>query len=346
MAISARMDSVYVLLVGTVLGRAAEFIFMLPFARKKGYEFRPILDLKDDNLRALFYLALPVIIGSSIDQINVLIDRTLASRIAIGGISALSYANRLKGFINGLFVMSVSNIMYPMISTMASEKNMRGLKETLHEAIGMISLVVVPATIGAILFAEPIVAFLFGRGAFTREAVALTSSALRYYSIGMLGFGLREVLSRAFFALQDTRTPMINGMIAVGINIVLNVILSRYLGIGGLALATSIAGIVATGLLVVALRKKIGAFGLRKVATSLGKIVVSCVVMGVITLPTYRYLSDALASSLALVLTIGVGVFSYFVSAYFLAVPEVRRTIEAVRRWFSARKSKDGLAGD
>ena len=104
----------------------------------------------------------------------------------------------------------------------------------------------------------------------------MTSAALRFYSLGMLAFGLREVLSRAFYALQDTRTPMVNGAIAVVINIVLNLILSRYLGIGGLALATSFSGLVATLLLFVTLREKIGGFGMKTVFSSFCKIL-SCV---------------------------------------------------------------------
>jgi len=337
LVISSR-TSIYVLLLGTLLARAAEVLFMVPFARRKGYRFEPVFDLKDGNLKAMIHIALPVIVGTSVNQINVLVDRTLASGIAVGGISALNYANRLNGFVQGLFVMSISSVMYPMISRMASENNLKGLKKSLSEAIGLINLMVVPATIGAIIFAEPIVNFLFGRGAFTPDAVAMTSSALQFYSVGMLAFGLREVLSRAFYAQQDTKTPMINGAIAVVINIILNVILSRYLGIGGLALATSIAGIVATILLFVTLRKKIGGFGLKEISSSFGKITASSVIMGVIALYVYRYLGNVLGLSLSLIIAIGVGGLSYFVLIYFMRVPEVERTLNALKQRLRDRR--------
>ena len=332
LVISARTNA-YVLLLGTLFARAAEVIFMVPFARKEGHRFKPVLDLNDDHLKVMLHIALPVIVGTSVSQINVLVDRTLASGIAVGGISALNYANRLNGFVQGLFVMSISSVMYPMISKMASEHNMKGLKSSLSEAISLINLMVTPATIGAIILAEPIVDFLFGRGAFTPEAVAMTSSALRFYSVGMLAFGLREVLSRAFYAQQDTKTPMINGFIAVIINIFLNIILSRYLGIGGLALATSISGIVAALLLFITLRKRIGGFGFKEIVFSFGKIATSSFIMGFIALYSYHYLSSLINVSLALVLAIGVGGLSYFALIFFMRVPEVENALNALQEY-------------
>lgn len=105
-----------------------------------------------------------------------------------------------------------------------------------------------PIAIGSMIFAGPVVVLLFGRGAFDTHAMSMTYYALFFYSVGMIGFGLSEVLSKAFYSMQDTKTPMINATIGVSLNIVLNIILSKYLGIGGLALATSTAAIFTTGL--------------------------------------------------------------------------------------------------
>ncbi len=333
--------NVYVLIIGTLLARTTEFLFMVPFAKRKGYRFQPVLDFRDHNLRAMVPIAMPVIFGTSIDQLNKLVDRTLASGMAAGGISALNYAARLSGFVEALFAMSISSVMYPMIATMASEQNLRGLKNSLFEAIGMVNVMIMPATVGAVIFAEPIVDFLFGRGAFTSEAVAMTSSALRFYSIGMLAFGLREILSRAFYALQDTKTPMVNGAIAVGLNIALNIALSHFLGIGGLALATSVAAIVATALLFVALRRKIGGFGLREITVSFGKVSLASIVMGIISSATYSYFDTVLGSDLPLFMAIGVGAVTYFILVFSLRVPEVQRTLDSLRQRLKTRKSED-----
>ena len=323
--------NIYVIAVGSVVATASQLLLLIPFVRKTGYRYQPILNLRDEYIKMMVYIALPVVAGQSVNQINVLVDRILASGIAVGGISALNYANRLNGFVQGLFVASISSVMYPMISKMAAEKNIKGLKASISEAISVINLLVIPATIGAMIFSKEIVTLLFGRGAFTPEAIDMTANALFYYSIGMIAFGLRDILSRAFYALQDTKTPMINAAIAVVINIILNLALSRYLGIGGLALATSIATIVGTLHFFVTLRKKIGGFGLKEITISFIKICMASIIMGILAWSTYQILETKINSNISLILAIGVGALSYFIFIYFMKIPEVDRTIKTVK---------------
>lgn len=325
------ITNIYVIAIGGVLATASQLLVLIPSIRKTGYRYEPILNLKDEYLKTMVLIALPVIVGQSVNQINVLVDRTLASGIAVGGISALNYANRLNGFVQGLFVASITTVMYPMISKMAAESNMKGLKSYVSEAISMVSLLVMPATIGAMVFSNEIVELLFGRGAFTPEAVAMTGNALLYYSIGMIAFGLRDILSRAFYALQDTKTPMINGVISVVINIILNIILSKYLGIGGLALATSISGMVATVLLFITLRRKIGSFGLKELTRSFAKISIASALMGLIAYSSFGFLSSVTRRNLALVVAIGIGALVYAVIIYFMKIPEVERTLKVIK---------------
>ena len=328
--ISAK-TSIYVIAAGSVLAIMSQLLFLIPFIRKTGYQYQRLLNLRDEYIRAMAKIAVPVIVGTSMNQVNVLVDRTLASRMAVGSISALNYANRLNDTVQGLFVVSLTTVFYPMISKMAAEKNMKGLKAYVSEAISIINLLVIPATIGAMIFSKEIVVLLFGRGAFTPEAAEMTSNALFYYSIGMIAFGLRDILARAFYALQDTKTPMINATIAVVVNIILNLILSRYMGIGGLALATSISAVVSALLMFITLRKKIGGFGLKEISASFVKISIASVLMGVIALWSFNFLGQTLRENLALVFAIGVGAVAYAVLIYFIKVPEVERTLEVVK---------------
>jgi len=329
--ISAK-TSVYVIALGNLLAIASQFIILIPFLLKTRYKHQIVVDLRDQYLKEMFLISLPVIIGTSVNEINVLVDRTLASRIAVGGISALNYARRLNGFVQGLVVISLTSVMFPMISKMAAAKNLKGLKRTVIEAIATMSLLIFPATVGAMTFAEEIVMLLFGRGAFTADAVTMTGAALFYYSIGMIAFGLRDVLSRAFYALQDSKTPMMNAIIGIVLNIVLNIILSRYLGIGGLALATSISAVVVVGLLFISLRRKIGGFGLSVLSRSFIKIGLASVIMGVITRRVFKFLKQSLGQSISLVITIGIGVIIYSILVYLMRIPEVDRTIAAAKR--------------
>lgn len=323
---------IMILAIGSVIATASQLLLLLPFLRRKGYRYAFTFDLKDEHIKKMMYLALPVIIGASVVQINVLVDRTIASRIVVGGISALNFANTLNGFVLGIVVVSISTAMYPLISKMAAEKNIIGLKKSVAEAISGVNLLVIPATIGFMIFAKPIVTLLFGRGAFGAEAIALTSYALFFYSLGMIGMGLNMVLSRAFYSIQDTKTPMINATIAIVLNIILNIILSKLLGIGGLALATSISAIVTMILLFISLHKKIGPFGLKKLTISFMKILIASCLMGAIAWGSYYFLKENININLALVITIVLGAAVYFVLIYFMKIEEVNVIISILKR--------------
>lgn len=214
---------------------------------------------------------------------------------------------------------------------MVSENNIKELKIFI-ETISSINLLVLPATVGAMIFAEPIVRLLFGRGAFDSQDISMTSYALFFYSIGMVGFGLREVLSRAFYSLQDTKTPMFNAAIAMVMNIILNIILSKFLGIGGLALATSISAIFCTVLLFISLRKKIGPFGMKSITISFIKILCASLVMGVIAKISYNALLNSINANLSLIFSIGIGAITYFIIIYFMKIEEVDVIVNAIKR--------------
>jgi putative peptidoglycan lipid II flippase len=316
------------LAVGSLLAAFSQLFILIPFSYKEGFRFKFTMDFKDDYVKQLFRLSAPMVIGISVNQFNILVDKTLASQIVEGGISALNYASRLNSFVQGIFVLSITTVMYPMISKMVANEDMKGLRQTLLEAIGGTSILIIPVTIGASIFSEYIVTLLFGRGAFSHEAILMTSTALAFYSIGMIGFGLREVLSRAFYSLKDTKTPMINASIGM----ILNIILSKYLGIGGLALATSITAIFTTALLFISLRKKIGPFGMKQISISFLKVLLASLIMGGLAKLSFNYLTVFLSQNFSLVLAIGVGAISYFVMIYFMKIEDVDIIVREIKK--------------
>lgn len=324
--------NILLLAIGSVIATASQLLLLVPSIKRKGYEHKNILDIKDKHIKKMVKIALPVIIGVSVNQINVLVDRTLASSIATGGITALNYANKLNGFVQGLFVSTIATAMYPMISKMAAKNNIKGLKRTVSESINIISLLVVPSTIGAMVFAEPIIRLLFGRGAFDLKALKLTSSALLFYSVGMVGFGFEVILKRAFYSLQDTKTPMINAALAVILNIILNIILSKYMGIGGLALATSISAIFCTGLLFISLKKRLGPFGMKNTIISFIKILFASLIMGVIAKVSYNLLLKNISANLSLITSIIIGVVVYFVMVCFMGIEEIETMVCVMKK--------------
>lgn len=324
--------NVMILAVGSLLSIFVQFLIMLLYSYKEGYRFQWTMQLQDENIRKLWKLALPMFLGISVNQINVIVDRTLASRIVVGGISALNYANRLNFFVQGIFVLSIVTVMYPIMSKLAANQEMEELKNKIKESINGINILLVPTSIGTVIFSEEIIRLLFGRGMFNTDALTMTSVAAIYYSIGMVAVGLREALSRAFYSLQDTKTPMINASIGLGINVVLNIILSQYLGIGGLALATSISAIITTGFLFINLRKKIGSFGMKQISISFLKFLFASLLMGVFAKLSFNYFIISLSQTISLLIAIGIGAVSYGVIVYFMKIEDVDIIVDVIKK--------------
>ncbi|WP_078593041.1 murein biosynthesis integral membrane protein MurJ [Evansella clarkii] len=330
--VSSEMGEPAILPYGFVAALFVQWVILMFFSYRKDFKYKKVFDVKDEHLRRMLILAVPVILGSAVHQINKLVDRTLASQVAIGGISALNYAHTLTNFVHGVFVMSISTVMFPSLSRMASKGNTASMKYALHQSVVGVALLTIPATAGALVFAEPVVRLLFGRGAFDSTALVMTAGAFFFYSIGMLGAGLRVVLSQAFYSLQDTRTPMINAAIAMGLNIVLNFLLAPVMGINGLALATSISGIFCAILLFFNLRKRIGSLQFRKMGLAFGKIVAASAVMALAAYYLYNYLLGVLAFAAALLLTIFLAAVIYFVLLYFMKVEALDNGMAAIKR--------------
>ncbi len=324
---------------GTLIGLSLQFIFQYPFARKKGFKYRPYINLKDEYLKRMLWLIGPVLIGVAVTQVNSIVDRTIASTLVEGSISALNYATKLNQFVMGMFIVSISSVIYPMLSKLSTENNKKKFKESIVTAINVVTLIIIPISVGAIILAEPIVKLLFQRGEFDARATQMTAIALIFYSIGMLGFGLRDILGKIFYSLQDTKTPMINGIIAMVLNIVLNLAFVKYtnMGLGGLAFATSISSLVTIALLSVSLRRKIGAFGGKKIISVLIKSIIAALLMALVTKFTYNAIDTFLSAgfiqdAIKLAISVGLGAIVYAVSIIVLRVDEVKLIFKMINK--------------
>jgi putative peptidoglycan lipid II flippase len=294
------------------------------------HKFR--VDFSDKNVMGLVFLALPVMLGTSVNQINILVDRTIASQVASGGISILNYANRINLLVSSILVIPITTVLYPNLAKKISENDSIGFINNIQLSFNSVLLLVTPVTIGLTIFSNSIISFVYGRGAFDSYAQSITANALFFYSLGVIGINLREVISRIFYALEDTKTPMINASLGLAINILLNIILSRYIGISGLALATSIAATFTTILLLISLRKKIGPFGMKQISISFLKILFASSLMGGLAKLSFNYLTASLSQNLSLLMAIGVGAVSYFVIIYFMKIEDVDVIVGAIKK--------------
>lgn len=315
-----------------------QFLFILPSVVKNRFTYSAVLDIKNTYIKELLVLALPVVIGTSVNQLNVLVDKNIASRIIEGGISALNYADRLNGLVYGLFVIPVVTVIYPSISRMAVDKNQEGMRRVVNESIVTMSLLILPASVGAMVLARPIIEFLFMRGEFDVNAAILTSEALFYYSFSMLAYGFRDVLTRVFYSNNDSKTPTTNAIFGVLLNIILNIVLSRFMGIGGLALATSISAIVTAGLLAYSLHRKNFALGFKKSMNKILRILLASVVMGAAAFVIHRILSERTGSTGALLGAIVLAAVLYAGIIWLMKIEEVEKIINVLKsKWRSLR---------
>jgi putative peptidoglycan lipid II flippase len=263
-----------------LIGGVLQLILQVPFLINKGFYFWQKAKIYHPGLKRIGILMLPAVFGAAVYQISILVDTFLASLLAEGSISYLYYADRLVQFPLGIFAIAAATAVLPSLSRQAAEKELPAFKNTFSYAMKLVFFITIPSMVGLIILREPIVALLFKRGAFDAETTRLTAYALLYYSIGLWAFSAVRIVVSAFYALQDTWTPVWMAVISVVAKIVLSVILMQWLAHGGLALSTSLASMLNLGLLVWALRLKLGALGLRNIIESVCKTMICSGIMG------------------------------------------------------------------
>ena len=236
---------------GVFLAGVAQLLFQLPFLRKIHAIPRPRWRPAHAGVRRIGKLMLPAIFGSSIAQVNVLVGGVIASLLGVGKISLLYYSDRLMEFPLGLFGIALATVTLPHLSRQHASRSTREFGETVDWSMKLVFLIAIPAAIGLVMLAGPLVATIFFGGEFSPDDVLMAAISLQAFAIGLIGFSLVKILAPAYFAREDTRTPVRIGLIALLVNFLLSVVLAWWLTAidyaashAGLALATSVAAIV------------------------------------------------------------------------------------------------------
>ena len=331
------------LAIGVVVGAIGHLLVQsIILVKKRGY-YTPSLQLNHPGIKRIAWLLLPFLVGSAAGQLNVMVDRILASGLAEGSIAALNFGVRVMGLPLGIFGAAIGVAVYPTLSQQVAEGRLDRLRNTFSEGIRMLWFVIVPASVGLIALREPLIRLLFERGAFDAVATSMTAVALFYYSLGLFAHAGIVMLVRTYFAMQDTKTPVTLGVLVVALNIGLNLILVRYMAHGGLALASSIAAAVNFLLLAYYLRKKLMYLDGQRIVRSSAKIIFASLVMGMVcwlALDLSRPLFADVMPLTQQLLQVGglvlIGVFTYLVIAVLLRAEELGR-ISRLRHIFNRR---------
>lgn len=314
-----------ILIYGILIANILQFITLYFFSKKQGYAFRYIINFTPEIKKSLIMI-IPIFISGMIFQINIFIDRLFASKLVEGSIASLNYANLLLGFILAVFSAAITTMIYPMLSQAMAEKDEKKLKNIFIKGTNIIIIIFLPITIGAIILAQPAISFVYKRGEFGSSSEMMTTSAFLMYSIGLLAVALREVITKVFYSMQDTKSTLYISIFAVAINIILNTILVKFMGHAGLALATSLSAIISIPLFFIMLRKKIGSLGLSNSVRIFIKASISSIIMGIIVYFGYRFLNignGKLSILISICILAGVGGLVYFLLMSLMKVKEI-----------------------
>ena len=314
---------------------ALQVIVQIPFARKNGYEFKVGFDFKDSNIKKVFLLAIPIIISTSVLPINILVSTRIASGMGDSAVASLEYAYKLFIVIVGVFTYAIGNILFPELARLSASNEKEKLVNLIQSGLKAMSYILLPLTIGVMIFSQDIIGLLYQHGEFDVTSTLLTSGVLMFYAIGMIGFGFVEVMNKSFYAKQDAKTPLVVGIVIVVINIILCIVLSNIMGMNGLALATAIT-VIANGI-ILAMCGNIKTKGIisKDLIITIVKIIVSTLIMGAIVYVINTWLINILPKTtimqvLRLVIGGVIGVIVYYISSVILKLPEaneVRRFI-------------------
>jgi len=325
---SLGIQPITIVAIATLVGGIGQLAIQWPPLSKEGFRYRLVLDLKDEGLHRVLLLMGPGTIGMAATQINVFINTVLATGEGTGAVSWLDFAFRLMYLPIGLFGVSIATAATPAISRMVAEQDFARIRSTLAHALGLMLFLNLPATIGLVVLARPIVAVIFQHGNFTAADTIATAAALQLYAIGLIGYSIVRIISPTFYALGRSRIPVMVSAGSVLVNILLNVTLVRILGYRGLALGTSITAIVNASVQLFLLRRELHGMEGSRIAASFARVIIASAVMGAVTWGTHLLMLGVLPGAalavqmIRLLITIAMSLASLAAVAQLLRIQE------------------------
>lgn len=328
--------------IGAVLGSLFHFLIQLPqLFRIKDRRYFHSLGIKDPQVHEILKLMIPRQIGASATQLNFLVNNYLASFLAYGSISAISWGLSIMLMPQAAIAQSVATVSLPLFSVQIADGRLPEMRHSMASALRLVLILAIPASIGLILMANPIVSMIFERRSFTSEMTAMVSWALIWYAAGLIGHCVVEVVSRAFYAMHDTKTPVVILFIAMALNMAMSlafVNLFEFVGWmphGGLALANSLATALEMCALLFFMRKRLKGLEARFILNGAGKGAIAAVGMA-LAIYGWVVVNRTLLLPVYLIVCIGlvIGIAVYFSGCALLHVEE----IALIRTFLSKRR--------
>lgn len=337
--ICSNENKLYILGLGLGLAYFFDLIWAWMFAKKAGFKLEWLeidsFRIVSQEIRLFFIMVLPSFLSLIISDLNVIVDKTVASLLESGTVSVLDYANKVSGIIFALIANPIAKIIFPKFALMNNDNvEQRNLQiASLYDNVSnKILLIVIPASVGVFVLACPLVKLLFMRGAFGVREVELTANALKAYIMSGVAISIRLILEKIYFANCDTKTPMINSLINLCINIVLNILLVRMWGYIGLAIATTLSAFISLVLFYCGIKQRNPYFGKKENHIETIKIVFAAAIMGLCCNAIYSILQGRLHDLVVIFLCVIVGVIIYGICLIFLQSKEINIILSILRQ--------------
>lgn len=324
---------------GVVLGAFMHLLVQLPTLHRIGYKWRAYIDLKSQGFRTIFRLMLPRMFGFAALQISLFVTIAVATTLPAGSTTIYSLAVNLQYFAVTIFGTSIATAVFPLLAVAASKQDEEGFRSNFSLSFRKTLFFMIPASVLLLLFRAQVVRILLGYGKFDWDATILTLQTLAVFSFGLFAQALMQLVTRAFYALQNTRIPVILGVICMTLNIVLSIVLAPRLGVPGLALADTIADIVNAALLIFLLRNLAGYLDDNNILKSAIRITAASLGMGFtsygLLYATASFLNTHTVAGIVLQATISGlgGIIVYLGLMYAMKSPE----LAVYAHWFSKK---------
>jgi putative peptidoglycan lipid II flippase len=338
---------------GVVIGGFLQLAVQWPSLSRCGVSYRPDLSVRDPGVRQIVRLIGPAIIGVAAVQINVFVNTNFASAIvdpatgavANGPVSWLNYAFRFMQFPIGVFGVAIATAALPSLSRSMVNPDYGVFRQTLVHSLALVFLLCIPSAVGLAVLAKPIVALIFEHGKFTAFDTAQTANALAAYAVGLAGYGAIKVLSPAFYALDDARTPMLISVGSIVVNYGMNSLLVGPFGHVGLAFSTSTVALVNFLLLALLMRRRLGGLEGRRLGATVLRISAATIPMAMVGWSVNELAQALPMSGLALDFTrviaaVLLAALTFYLSCRLLRIEELTVAAESLGANFLRRLSR------
>lgn len=278
---------------GVVLGAAAHASIQIFSAHHNGYRWQPLIELKNPDVRLIGKLMVPRTLGLAMTQINNVVVTMLGSILPVGSVAVYNYANNLQAVPTGIIGIPFALAVFPLLANVAAERNFDRFVEYLGSTTRQVFFLTVPAAILILLLRAQIVRVVLGSGVFDWTATIATANTLAFFALGLLAQALIPLYARAFYALSDTKTPFVAGLISELLSIIAALLLMKPLGVAGLALASAIGATINIALLIILLRGTIKSLELGRFLVAAFKISIAGSLMAIL-IQILKYPLDAI----------------------------------------------------